>query len=101
MKNDNQNTSANLNKGTIRFSIKSREGEIYGGDVAYISSYNEKGKFDVLPGHANFISLINTSIFFKEISGEVKEIYIDSALLRVKNRIAEVYIGVGSPAQVS
>ena len=38
--------------------VKSREGILYQGEVESMTSFNEKGEFDILSRHANFISLI-------------------------------------------
>lgn len=79
---------------TFHLKVASREGVIYEADVNSITSYNEKGKFDVLASHANFISLISRGLDVAEISGNNKQINFDNALLRVKQNQVEVYIGV-------
>jgi F0F1-type ATP synthase epsilon subunit len=87
----------------FKLKVASREGTVFEGAVSAISSYNEKGKFDILGSHANFISLIKQGLLIRE-SGDinsnnfkdvpVKEIKFDSALMRVKENNVEVYIGV-------
>jgi len=74
--------------------VVSREGPIYDGRVLSITSYNEKGKFDVLVSHANFISLISRGVEIVEMNGNSKQLNFDNALLRVKSNLVEVYIGV-------
>lgn len=74
--------------------IKSREGIIFSGKVESVTSYNKKGKFDILPTHANFISLIFDKITVRTSSGETKEIAIKNALLRVRQDVVEVYVGI-------
>lgn len=75
--------------------VASREGIVFEGDVDSVSSYNEKGKFDVLASHANFISLVKKGVTVRENekSGP-KEIAFDNALIRVRENNVEVYLGI-------
>ncbi len=61
-----------------------------------ITSYNEVGTFDVLPEHANFISLIQKSLIIHELRGSKNEIKFDVALLRVSENKVEIYLGITS-----
>ncbi|KKQ42733.1 MAG: ATP synthase F1, epsilon subunit [Microgenomates group bacterium GW2011_GWC1_37_8] len=81
-------------KQTFHLKVVSREGNVYEGEVISITSYNEQGKFDVLAQHANFISLIARGLDIAEINGNAKQINFDNALIRVKQNIVEVYLGV-------
>lgn len=74
--------------------IQERAGIIYEGDVTSITSLNEEGEFDILPDHANFISLIKNKVVVREVSKDPKDIIFDNALMRVFNNIVEIYIGV-------
>ena len=75
--------------------VASREGVIFEGEAASVSSYNDKGKFDVLPNHTNFISLIkkNLTIMEDDTKGG-KNLKFENALMRVKENKVEVYLGV-------
>lgn len=73
--------------------VRSREGELFRGEVDSITSYNDKGVFDVLAQHANFISLIKKSLIIRK--GEmVNTINLSNALMRVRENSVEVYIGI-------
>ena len=87
----------------FQLKVVSREGVIFEGHVESITSYNEKGKFDVLGQHANFISLISKGLMIRTKDKRVNEIKFDNALLRVRKNVVEVYIGVEgmSPAEIS
>lgn len=75
--------------------VASREGVIFEGDVDSITSYNEKGKFDVLAEHENFISLVKKSLIVRSVGEDVnKELAFDNALMRVRENNVEVYLGV-------
>ncbi len=74
--------------------VVSRKGVIFEGEVISITSYNEKGVFDVLASHANFISLISKGVIIKDLQGVEKKIDFDNALLKVFKNNVEIYIGV-------
>ncbi len=75
--------------------VRSRQGVLYEGEVSSISSYNEDGIFDILPEHANFISLIQKSLVIRDLVNNVREFNVTTALLRNRNNNVEVYLGVG------
>lgn len=74
--------------------IQERAGILYEGDVLSITSLNEAGEFDILPDHANFISLIKGKVILREAGKDEKEIAFDNALIRASNNLVEIYIGV-------
>ncbi len=84
-----------MDKEGIYLKVQTKEGIIFEGRVRSLSSFNEKGRFDILPQHANFISLIHKSLFIRpEDQDKTLKIDFDTALLRVKENRIEVYIGV-------
>jgi F0F1-type ATP synthase epsilon subunit len=74
--------------------IVGREGIVFEGKVDSISSYNERGKFDVLAMHANFISLIYKKLIIRVSPNDIREMDIGNALLRNKEGILEIYLGI-------
>ncbi len=74
--------------------IASREGTVFEGVVSSITSYNPKGKFDILENHTNFISLIQDKVILRESKDSEKEIVFKNALMRVRENNVEIYIGV-------
>lgn len=74
--------------------VRDRSGALFEGEAEAISSVNEKGPFDVLPLHANFISLIKRSLTL-HLKGEVsQEVYIQEGVLMVRENKVEIYLGV-------
>lgn len=76
--------------------IKAREGTLYKGNVLSLTSFNEQGKFDILAEHANFISLIKSSLVIIEVGGGMREYKISNGLLRARQNNVEVYLGIDS-----
>lgn len=85
-----------MDNGYLELSIRSREGSLFEGKVRSITSYNNKGKFDILPQHANFISLLKKEVVYVDEEGNDRALKIESALLRKKDLVVEIYIGVKS-----
>lgn len=83
-----------MEEGKYDLRIVGREGILYEGKVDSISSYNEKGRFDVLALHANFISLIYKKIIIRVNDNDIREMEIGNALLRNKQGKLEIYLGI-------
>lgn len=84
----------NIKNVKFHLKIQSRQDTIFEGDVTSVTSYNDKGRFDVLSLHSNFISLIQKNIVVRDGNKIVQNLDIDIALLRVKENSAEIYIGI-------
>lgn len=78
----------------ISLVIKTREKVVFEGNIKALSSFNQVGPFDVLPAHANFISLIEKALILHNIDGTKREIKLDIALMRVIENKIEVYLGI-------
>lgn len=78
------------------FKLKVREAQkvLFEGDVDRISSFNEVGPFDVYPGHANFISIINKGLSIYKNRKKIQEIKLEQAVLKVKQDSAKVFLGI-------
>lgn len=74
--------------------IVAKDGILFEGDIKSLTSYNDKGKFDILAFHANFISIIYKSVKIVDQKGNSKEMVIEKALLRNKQNYLEIYLGV-------
>ena len=74
--------------------VRSRDKTFFNNRVKAISSFNEKGPFDILPQHANFISIIKDSVILHKETGEKEEIKIDGGVVRVFENHVNIFIGV-------
>ena len=83
-----------LDQKELHIHVRNPENVLFEGYVNAVSSYNEKGPFDVLPLHESFISLIKKYLKIYQRNGQIKEIKVDTGVLKVfKNKI-EVYLGI-------
>ena len=85
-----------MNNNLFSLYIRARDGVVYQGKVKSVTSFNERGKFDILPEHANFISLIKDQIVIKDEHDDIKQIKIDVGLLRTRENKVEIYLGIDS-----
>lgn len=83
-------------KKPIKIKVSDTENVIFEGEVDRISSFNEVGPFDIYPMHANFISLIRREFTLYQNHKKIKELKIEQAVLKVKDDLAKIFLGVES-----
>ena len=77
---------------TINVIVRNKEIILFQGKVSSVSSYNDKGIFDILPEHESFISLIKESVVIHKDKNENHEIKIDNGIVRVYRNNVSFYI---------
>lgn len=78
----------------ITINIKNRQGTMFSDTVKAVSSYNDKGPFDILSEHENFISLIKQKIVIHKLDNKTQEFKIDNGVLRVYKNNVNIFIGI-------
>lgn len=81
-------------KHIIKLIVQDTENIVFDGEVDRITSYNEMGRFDVFPMHANFISIITKQIDLYQEHKKIKEIPIEQAVMKVKKDEVHIYLGI-------
>jgi F0F1-type ATP synthase epsilon subunit len=76
----------------LTLAIWSKERILFTGDVLSVTSVNRKGKFDILPMHTNFISLVKDRILARLLNGKFQEFPISEGVLRVTENKVEVFL---------
>lgn len=76
--------------------VRNREKVLYSGQAAAVTSVNDKGIFDVLPQHENFITLIKEKVVIHPTLKENKEIQIENGIVRVYKDKVYVYVNFKS-----
>ncbi len=77
----------------ISIVIKNKDGVLYEGEASAVTSINEKGVFDILALHENFISLVKDFIRIHKLNKEIQEIKIDQGIVKVAANKINVYVG--------
>ena len=74
--------------------IRDRTGVLFEGEVDAVSSVNDKGPFDMLPLHTNFISIIKGALELRHKGQMIKRLPLERGVLAVREGRAEVYLGI-------
>lgn len=82
-------------KPTIKLRIISPVEDVFDGEILSLSSRNSSGNFDVLPEHANFITLVNDyPITIVKPTGEKQVFQFPTAVLRCQENKVEVFTDI-------
>lgn len=81
-------------KDVLRVMVRNREKVIYDGTAWAVSSLNEKGVFDILPEHINFITMIKDTLVIHKPDKTTQEFKIRTGLMRVSKNLIEIYVGL-------
>ncbi|MBA3724701.1 MAG: hypothetical protein H0W89_07530 [Candidatus Levybacteria bacterium] len=76
----------------IHLMVRNRKQILFDGDVKALTSKNDSGIFDVLPEHANFISVLKESITIHTLDGKKQAIPLNNGVIKVKDRAVRCYI---------
>lgn len=79
---------------TIFVSVKSADQSYFEEEARAVTSSNEKGVFDILPEHENFISIITQKIIIYKTDGTKQEIPIDTGILKVHDNKVYIFLGI-------
>ena len=81
-------------KKPITIIVRDAENILFDGEVDRISSFNEVGRFDIYPRHANFISIIRKRLTLYRNHKIVKDLKIEQAVLKVKDDHVGIFLGI-------
>lgn len=89
---DNEKQMENI----LEVKVIESEKTLYSGMAKSVTSINEDGRFDVLPSHQSFISIIKRNIIIETTGKEKVQLKIGQGILKcVKNKV-EILIGLES-----
>lgn len=85
-----------MNDGSIPVVITSSDEVVWQGQAESLSAENSSGKFDVLPEHANFVTIINpnTPIVIRTVDKNALVFTYKDAVLAVKGGRVDVYVNI-------
>lgn len=79
---------------TMTIVVENSDTQLYHGQGKAVTCFNDKGQFDILPYHANFITLIKEKVIVREENGTAKEFKIGQGVLRVVDNNVNIYVGL-------
>lgn len=81
-----------VNSSNLTVVLRNKDKVLYSGQAYAISSINDRGIFDILPQHENFISLIKEKVIIHPTIKENNEIQIENGILRVFKDKVYIYV---------
>lgn len=78
----------------LELKVLDKSGVVLDTQAQSISAINGKGRFDILPGHTNFISLIQNNVIYIDKDGKENEFKIAQSLLKVVENKVEVFLSI-------
>ena len=81
---------------TINVVVRNRNTVLFQDKVSSVTSYNDRGVFDILPEHISFISIIKDSVVIHKSNNESQEIKINNGVVRVYKNNVFFYINFES-----
>lgn len=80
---------------SLHVSVSNADELIWEGGALSVSSENQEGPFDILPGHANFITMIEGKpITIRTDSGESKDCTYPNAVIYVLGDTVKIYVNI-------
>jgi F0F1-type ATP synthase epsilon subunit len=81
-------------KKLLKVKVRDSQDIIFEGEVERVTSFNDVGTFDLYPMHANFISILKRKLAFYNENKKIKELEMDQAVMKVKNDIVNIFLGI-------
>jgi F0F1-type ATP synthase epsilon subunit len=78
----------------LQVQVRTRQGLVFDGSLASVSSVNSMGPFDVLPQHANFISMISKKLTLRRSDGRTDEMEMEDGVMIVEENKVRVFLGI-------
>jgi F0F1-type ATP synthase epsilon subunit len=87
-------TNNSESKKLLSVSIKSKNKILYEGSVLTLTSKNERGVFDILLLHTNFITLISDYVIIDKGLPSEKRFDFEKGVLYVLSNVVDIYVGI-------
>jgi F0F1-type ATP synthase epsilon subunit len=78
----------------LQVEVRSRQGTIFTGELKAVTAINSKGVFDVLFGHANFVSMIKDKVVLRRVDGRFDEVNVQQGVMVVEDNTVKIFIGI-------
>lgn len=75
----------------LQLVVRTSQSVLFTGEVTAVTSQNQRGTFDILPQHTQFVSLISDGVIARRPTGD-KQISVPAGILKVKDNLVEVFV---------
>lgn len=76
----------------LKVLIRNRDSVVFEGEAKAVTAINDKGIFDVLPEHANFIAIIKNTITLHKSDNSELPLPIKSGVIRVNSNEVHIFL---------
>jgi len=84
----------NIKNYVLDVSVKSKNKILFEGGTHTVTSRNERGAFDILPLHTNFVTLISEYVIIDKGLKTEQSFKIEEGVLYVLANKVDVYVGI-------
>jgi F0F1-type ATP synthase epsilon subunit len=78
----------------LKVRVNSPEKIIWEGEAEWVSSQNSQGPFDILPMHANFVSIIENQPIRMKTAQKVEEYKFDHSVIYAHDNQVYIYTNI-------
>jgi F-type H+-transporting ATPase subunit epsilon len=78
----------------LRVSIINPEAVVFEGKVKSLTSQNQKGVFDILPYHSNFVTLIKDKVSLIDKNNVPYEFKVQAGIMKVYDNNIYIFLGI-------
>jgi len=72
--------------------VRSKQKLLFEGEARVVTSTNQRGAFDILPYHTNFVSLVGEYIEITTFDRRRLKMAVERGLLRVRENQVEIFV---------
>lgn len=83
----------------LEVTIRNPQQVVYSGKADSITSANETGPFDILPMHANFITIIKENVIVHQKGQKDITVPLDEGIMKVYENTINIFLGFESMKQ--
>ena len=80
--------------GELHVKIQTPEGVVWEGNAEAVSSHNSVGAFDILPEHANFVTLIESQSIIVVSPTGTRDFNFKRAVMSLKDNTVSIYADI-------
>jgi F0F1-type ATP synthase epsilon subunit len=82
-------------RNVLKVVVMNPDERLWEGSAESVSSENSSGTFDILPQHANFVTIVrNKPITIRTLDGEEKKVTYKNAVLVIKEDALMIYTDI-------
>jgi len=76
----------------LKVRVLAPSSKLYEGPAVSITATNKVGPFDILAGHANFFSLLSSSVIVINTGSQALQFPVSEGLLKVRSNVVTLFV---------